>query len=243
MCSWVQCSESDMSADKSRESRASDRETPSQPRTVLDPLRPAVVVRRRVIVDPTITSPDHAPLRTFTTQTNPPQQYNFDGTAGGDFELDDEEDNGPPSSVNVARALASLRADELRRVEEIVEADDATPLPLPGHVSEPVEAPSVPTLLVGKEISLSELAKKMDMVPQELATTLVARGFFSMTTKTVLARETARDIATSFGWHVEDAPEPPEGEPAESSPANSAVRSKKKSGASKKAANGTKKRK
>lgn len=229
-----------MSADKSRESRTSDRETPSQPRTVLDPLRPAVVVRRRVIVDPTITSPDQAPLRTFTTQTNPPQQYNFDGTAGGDFELDDEEDNGPPSSVNVARALASLRADELRRVEEIVEADDATPLPLP---SEPIaEAPAVPTILVGKEISLSELAKKMDMVPQELATTLVARGFFSMTTKTVLARETARDIATSFGWHVEDAPEPPEGEPAESSPANSAVRSKKKSGASKKTANGTTKK-
>jgi len=35
-----------------------------------------------------------------------------------------DDDAGPPSSVNVARALASLRADELRRVETLVSLDD-----------------------------------------------------------------------------------------------------------------------
>src|SRR5687767_4509129 len=40
------------------------------------------------------------------------------------FHTNKDEDAGPPSSVNVARALASLRADELRRVETLVSMDD-----------------------------------------------------------------------------------------------------------------------
>ncbi len=40
------------------------------------------------------------------------------------FNANKHDDAGPPSSVNVARALASLRADELRRVETLVSLDD-----------------------------------------------------------------------------------------------------------------------
>ncbi|HVJ88752.1 MAG TPA: translation initiation factor IF-2 N-terminal domain-containing protein, partial [Labilithrix sp.] len=83
-------------------------------------------------------------------------------------------------------------------------------------------APRVPTLIVGKTIPLSELARQMKMASAELAATLVARGFFALTAKTVLERDTARVIGESFGFRVEDAP--PEAE--ESVPAKSGVRTR-----------------
>jgi hypothetical protein len=76
--------------------RTRERRDAPRPPTVLDPVRPAVVRRR--IVDPATFNTSNANAR--------------------------EDEAGPPSSVNVARALASLRADELRRVETLVSMDD-----------------------------------------------------------------------------------------------------------------------
>ena len=177
--------------------------------TVLDPLRPAVVVRRRVY---DATAAESTAPRVFSTTTDAP--------ASGEHATDDDaDDNGPPSSINVARALASLRADELQRVEDLMRADDAdeearssdkavtntTPSPAP---TTPVLTPApTPTLRVGEKTSLSELARQMGIPAKELAASLVARGFYSLTTKTMLERETAHSIGTMFGWAVESAPE------------------------------------
>jgi hypothetical protein len=118
-------------------------------------------------------------------------------------------DNGPPSSVNVARALASLRASELMRVEELVQADDAQEqqrLLAASLATSPADPrASLPTISIGKEIFFSELARRMDQAPQELGATLVARGFYSLRPKTLLSHDTARVIAESFGWRVEAA--------------------------------------
>lgn len=197
-------------SDRSREANRAQ-----GPTTVLDPLRPAVVVRRRVYE---ATPLDKDAQRTFTTPTKPPA-----------FLESEDEEAGPPSSINVARALASLRADELRRVEEIVAADEeatvkevaAAPAAAPAPSPVP-SVPAVPTLVLGKTIALSELARKMGVSSSELPATLVARGFYALTAKTVLPRETARVIAEMYGWRVEDAP-PELDEPA---PVKSGVRSR-----------------
>ncbi len=144
--------------------------------TKLDPVRPAVVRRR--IVDLTAPSED--------------------------------DDNGPPSSVNVARALASLRADEVRRLEQIMSEDElAEARRLEAEAREREEAaasskPTVPTVRMGSSVMLSELARGIGVAEDELVTALVAQGFFSVTAKTPLSRETARVAAQIFGWQVEE---------------------------------------
>jgi len=214
-------------SDRSREAEKAPRAT-----TILDPLRPAVVVRRRVYEATPRAMEADAP-RAFTTPSNAPA-----------IAVSEEAENGPPSSINVARALASLRADELRRVDEIVAADERggkgqgsapssarAPVAAPARaeVAAPARAeaapptpPPVPTLVLGKTIALSELAQRMGVSSTELPATLVARGFYALTAKTVLPRETARVIAEMYGWRVEDAP--PELE--EAPPVKSAVRSR-----------------
>ncbi|HVH47140.1 MAG TPA: hypothetical protein VM925_32585, partial [Labilithrix sp.] len=92
--------------------RTRDADKASRPTTIIDPLRPAVVVRRRVY-DATLLDKGEEVPRAFTSVTQPPS-----------VAASEEEENGPPSSINVARALASLRADELQRVEDLVRADE-----------------------------------------------------------------------------------------------------------------------
>ncbi|OJY21668.1 MAG: hypothetical protein BGO98_02240 [Myxococcales bacterium 68-20] len=133
---------------------------------------------------------------------------------------DEEDERGPPSSINVARALASLRSDELQRVEDLVRADEEVVRAPSASVKE--ATPPVQTLTIGKTIPLSELADRVGVPSQELTATLVTRGFYALTARTVLPRETARVIAEMFGWRVEDAP--PEAE--ESAPAKSGTRSR-----------------
>jgi len=215
-------------ADKSREQQKAG---PSQLTTVLDPLRPAVVVRRRVTV-------------LEGSGLNAPRA--FSSEQADDLDDEDEDENGPPSSVNVARALASLRADELKRVEELLSADDAdeeerTKSARAREQQEaaaaavaPPPAPPVPTVTVGKTISLSKLADQMGMQAKDLTATLVASGFYSLHAKTILPRETARTIAEMNGWQVvelQTAEAEPEAaaveEDAEEAPAASKPKSKK----------------
>ena len=94
-------------SDRTREASKAPR-----PTTVLDPLRPAVVVRRRVY-DATEHEKGAETPRAFTMATQPPA-----------FVESEDDESGPPSSINVARAIASLRADELQRVEDLVRADE-----------------------------------------------------------------------------------------------------------------------
>jgi hypothetical protein len=127
-----------------------------------------------------------------------------DGAGGGFAAGSDDDDNGPPSSVNVARALASLRGHELRRLDEILTQDDeVAPAAAPAA---PAQA-SVPTVGVGPSILLVELARRMSIAQEELVTALVTRGFFDVTVKATLPRETARAAAAIFGWTVEDTDE------------------------------------
>lgn len=197
--------------------RTRDADKASRSTTILDPLRPAVVVRRRVY-DAALSRAEESEQKVFTTasQSSPSA-------------VEDDE-NGPPSSINVARALASLRADELQRVEELLRADEEDEAEDDEPVEESVEeshetetgdeaaprAPAVPTILLGKATSLSDLAQKMGVPANELPATLVARGYYALTSKTMLPRETARVIAEMFGFRVEAAPEHEEQAPAKS---------------------------
>lgn len=209
--------------------------------TVIDPIRPAVVVRRRVY-DMTTLERESVP-RSCPDQAPPPQ-------------LDDEDERAPPSSIDVARALASLRTDELQRAEDLVNADErwlelrddrATGFDRPedareGKAREPrasvVEsaprggaATPRPKLRIGRTLTLARLAAQMGMEVEDLTGMLVARGFYSLHAKTIMGRETARTIAELLGLHVEDAPEPVD--PEARSPRSRGRMSKKRGSASK----------
>jgi hypothetical protein len=126
---------------------------------------------------------------------------------------DDDDDSGPPSSVNVARALASLRGSELQRLEEILsdedaqEAEEAAASEQRERDRPPPSLPRVPTVRVGPTIALTQLAARLGVDAQELVTALVTHGFFSVTVKTTLPRETARAAATLFGYQIEETDE------------------------------------
>lgn len=154
---------------------------PGPPKITLDRVRPTVV-RRRVFDG----APGQGP-----------------SGAGAGFTDDDDDESGPPSSVNVARALASLRGHELRRLDEILTHDDEVAPPPP-----PPE-PVVPTVGVGASIALPELARRISVTQEELVTALVTRGFFDVSVKAILPRETARTAASMFGWTVQDTDEAP----------------------------------
>ena len=154
----------------------------ASPATVLDRVRPTVV-RRRI----------------YEPAAQPTATPGAAHVMAGDSADDDE--NGPPSSVNVARALASLRVDELRRLDEIVSADDDPPVP---SVRAMPAASAVPTLRMGPSMGLPELANSMGIADEELVTALVTHGFFSVTATSVLTRETGRAAAGMFGWTVID---------------------------------------
>lgn len=164
--------------------------------TVLNKVRPTVVVRRRVYEVARETAP--SPV--------------------GFVDVEDDED-GPPSSVNVARALASLRGDELRRLEEILmsseteaslpAAEPVEPDPEPPPVEATPTPASVKTIPVASTITVPELAKRLGVATSELVTTLVAAGYFSTTAKSTLKRAEAATAAWMFGFtveHVEDDP-------------------------------------
>jgi hypothetical protein len=127
---------------------------------------------------------------------------------------EDDVENGPPSSVNVARALASLRGDELARLEEIVRSDDAPPPVEAAPESEaPITIESRPSVAIGREITVTELARRMALSREDLVASLVTSGFFSVTPKSTLSRETAKVAASSFGWDVTEI-DTPEHEPS-----------------------------
>ena len=138
--------------------------------------------------------------RVFEASAAPPATPGFVDEYDGD-------ESGPPSSVNVARALASLRGHELKRLDEILTRDDEAPPPA-ATPPEP-EIAAVPTVRVGRSIALVELARLLRITKEELVTALVSHGFFDVTVKATLPRETARAAGVLFGWQVEAADEAP----------------------------------
>lgn len=180
----------------------------AQTKERLDRVRPTVVVRRRV----------YEPSPASTRKVIHAGAINVDDTG------EDEDDSGPPSSVNVARALSSLRAHEMKRLDALMSADDTredqaraaagaprsvrsaalAPAPPSVRVAGSPNAPMTPTVRVGSSIAIGDLARQLETPTQELVTALVMRGFFSVTIKSSLPRETARTAATMFGWQVEE---------------------------------------
>jgi CBS domain-containing protein len=158
--------------------------------TVLNRVAPTVV-RRRVV---------EVPVASRTS----PLGYSAD---------DDDDENGPPSSVNVARALASLRGHELERLEGILSEQDEEEAELAAATAQrererpPPSLPRVPTVRVGPTITVSVLAQRLGVDDQDLVTSLVTHGFFSVTVKSTLPRETARAAATLYGYQIEETDE------------------------------------
>jgi hypothetical protein len=151
-----------------------------RPTTVLDRVRPTVVVRRRIF-DPA------EEARRLGRAAAPTEPTNA---------LEDDE-RPPPSSVNVARALASLRVDELQRLERILSDDE--------EEGEAARQPAVPrTVKVGATITVADLARRMSLPVHELVTSLITGGFFAVTVRSSLPRETARAAATLHGWTLEE---------------------------------------
>lgn len=167
------------------------------PKAVLEHVRPTIV-RRRVFVP-----------------SKPPPA------------ADDLDEAPPPSSVDVARALASLRGDELRRLEALIEDDDDEE-----DEERPAQAPAPPLerkkLSIPHGVGVSELAEKMGMAPADLTAALVSHGFFALSAKASFGVDTVREIARALGWDV-DVVEDPDARPAKPKP-------KKASGAKKKSA-------
>jgi hypothetical protein len=159
--------------------------------TVLNRVAPTVV-RRRVVEVP------------VASRTSPI------GYSAAD---DDDDENGPPSSVNVARALASLRGHELERLEGILSEQDDEEAELAAASAQrerdrpPPSLPRVPTVRVGPTITVSVLAQRLGVDDQDLVTSLVTHGFFSVTVKSTLPRETARAAATLYGYQIEETDE------------------------------------
>lgn len=163
----------------------------THPTTVLDRVRPTVVRRR--VYEP---GPQNALAPKITHVSG--------------FTSPDDDESGPPSSVNVARALASLRADELHRLEEILSDDEeerAAESAAARTAAVAAAVPAVPTVKVGPTIAVAELARRMSIPVQDVVTSLVTRGFFSVTVKTSLPRDTARAAATLYGFQIEETDE------------------------------------
>lgn len=213
-------------------------------KTVLDHVRPTVVVRRRIYdasqfhdapaeVAATPPAPVSMRLEVEAPEAKRPQilerSPSFLPTQS--WGASDEDELGPPSSVNVARALASLRSDELLRVEELLRQhdDDDEEMPTSSVIAPPmslaplslapvsrapvslaplslahVQPPQPPTVRLPTEIRVVELAAKLGVSPEELVTTLVTGGFFTVARTSILPRETARLGAEMFGMHTED---------------------------------------
>jgi hypothetical protein len=154
---------------------------------------------------------------------------------------DDDDESGPPSSVNVARALASLRGHELQRLEEILsdeddaEAEEAAASAERERERPPPSMPRVPTVRVGPTIALVQLAQRLGVDAQEVVTALVTHGFFSVTVKATLPRETARAAATLFGYQIEETDEveapPAKGKAGAGAKANASASAKASAGA------------
>lgn len=210
-------------------------------KTVLDHVRPTVVVRRR-IYDPsqfhetpaeaTAAPPEPVAMRLEieTPDAKRPQMIerspSFLPTQSWGASEDDE--LGPPSSVNVARALASLRSDELLRVEELLRHDvyDDEEMPTSSVIAPPMSLAPLslapvsrapvslaplslahvqpPTVRLPSEIRLVELAEKLGVTADELVTALVTGGYFTTARTSTLPRETARLGAEMFGMRTED---------------------------------------
>jgi hypothetical protein len=162
-----------------------DHESP-EPTTVLDHLRPTVVVRRRIVID------------VASAPRGAGQGQSCCGT--------EDEDEAPPSSVFAPEAYNLIEDEEEGPPSSIF-------LPPMLTTTDPVATPAIdprPTIPVGPTIAVGALARLLGTAPMQLAAELVMRGFFEVMPTTILPRETARMIAGAFGRAVEDvAAEPP----------------------------------
>lgn len=194
-----------------------DRES-REPTTVLDHLRPTVV-RRRVVVDVAalkrskLESPD-----TNETDTRTEPEATRSSGCYPRANVSPEDDSAPPSSI-----LAPEGYDALDEEEGEPEDGDTVESERAGGVSAGLEeetqaappsaseAPAVdprPSIPVGPTIAVGTIAKRLGLPSAQVAAELVSRGFFEVTSATVLSRDTARIVADAFGRAVEEVAEP-----------------------------------
>lgn len=215
-----------------------DRES-CEPTTVLDHLRPTVVVRRRVVdvaalnrpklesPEATESGPARSPgcfrssnVRPEDDSAPPSSMAASEAHDSGEEEAEEqeqEEDEADETGHELSPARESLdrRHVNARQPREPLDGDDGEGRPLDVEGPLPVErAPvndSPPVIPVGPTIAIGTMAKRLGVSSAQVAAELVTRGFFEVTPATVLSRDTARIVANAFGRVVEDvaAPEEP----------------------------------
>lgn len=205
--------------------------------TVLDHIRPTVVVRRRIWEPPPELRRAAAPAPTVETEVEAPAFAEKDDPPPSSIFLAEGHGYGPvdpgalgpdslgpdslaadsldpdslaPDTVrapDTARAPASYPTPELGATEAPVAAEVA-PEPAPRSLRIVPPAEAAPTIHVERSITVGELARALGRRTSEIVAELVTSGFFEITGKTSLTREVARVAARAFGWQV-DPPAPP----------------------------------
>ncbi len=207
-----------------------DRES-REPTTVLDHLRPTVVVRRRVVVDVAALK-----QQKLERPEDPEPSDAGSARASGCYlraGVASDDESAPPSSIIAPEAGGSSEEEALdvRDAQEEAEAafadereQDLPPsvressgpthddvVDAPAHEPTAPQAPTVdvrPAIPVGPTIAVGTLAKRLGLPSAQVAAELVSRGFFEVTPATILTRDTARIMADAFGRAVEEVPEP-----------------------------------
>lgn len=206
--------------------------------TVLDHIRPTVVVRRRIWEPPPELRRPVAPAPTteepsLAEKDDAPPSSIFLAEGHGYGPVDPDA-FGPDSLAADSLGPDSLDADSLGpdslapdtvRAPDTARAPATYPTPELGATEEPVVAAAAeepaprslrivppaaaePTVHVETSITVGELASALGRRTSELVAELVTNGFFEITAKTSLTREVARVAARAFGWQV-DPPAPP----------------------------------
>lgn len=209
--------------------------------TVLDHIRPTVVVRRRVWEPPPELRRPAAQEepRSFEKNTESPTLESPSLAAATAHD-----DEAPPSSLFLApESLAEYAAgaplddvfdDEAEPSSEAPSVTDMAVAPDPVTVvapepsslrlvAETQPSPTLPvpacpttrTVHVGEAIGLASLADAIGRTTGELVAELVTRGFFEVNARTALPRKVASAAARAFGWEIEP-PEPEVAAPEES---------------------------
>lgn len=178
---------------------------------VLDHIRPTVVIRRRGVgpdsglasvrdeAEERRTAPS-PPAASFPSETNAASSR----PDASDLDLDDDDDD---DELEVAPELEDAGDSEaFEAVSTIVSSSE--PATRAATVS-PTEKAEARRISIGSTILISKLAALLKTSSGEVAGELVSRGFFEVTTKSIVSREIARVAAGAFGYEVEAPAEVP----------------------------------
>lgn len=149
--------------------------------TMIDHIRPTVVVRRRVY-----------------DVAQEARRENHRAGAPDERELDE----GEPRALSVAPIPVSASAPALASADTLTAVEPSASRPPSSLVAASLPAPQR-TVAVGPTIPVAALAQGLGQRAVEVAAELVSRGFFEVTARATITREAAGLVAAVFGFAVE----------------------------------------